>query len=115
MRCHYVLLCSDRGFVSVVCDNGGLGEPGTPPLMWAFLCVWLALFVVTLVYFKYPVTTLAVSWLHLVVFAGVYSRYAQHQSSVASLSTFGVPLGYVAASHVGYFLVLTKRQSSATR
>jgi len=110
--CAATMLCcaAIEGLFLLFATIAGLGEPGTPQLVWAFLCVWIALFVVTLVYFKYPVATLANSWLHLLVFTGVYSRYAQDRSSAGALSTFGLPSGYVAASHFGCFLVLTKRQ-----
>jgi hypothetical protein len=114
--CAAIMFCcaAIEGLFLSFATIAGLGQPGTPLLVWAFLCVWLALFVATLVYFKYPVASLAVSWLHLLVFADVYSHYAQQQSSAGSLSMFGLPLGYVAASHFGYFMVLTKRQTPTT-
>jgi hypothetical protein len=81
-----------------------------PLHLYATLGVWILTCTSALIYTKVPLLTLAVAWWSFAMYALIFWRYSgEAKTLVWFLYMHSVELTYIAASHLGYFLVLRKR------
>ena len=107
----FVLVCFIAMLCCVVAEGGflALGSLGafspTPGPLIALYCAWFLVLIATFTYFKWPRTTLLVAWLFLFLSSIVVWRYLSNEQSVVwFLYQHSLELGYIVASHAGYFI-----------
>jgi len=65
----------------------------------------------SLIYLKWPVVTLVVGWLFLLLSTYVAFRYLHEERDLMwFFYQHSLELGYIAASHIGYFVALRNRR-----
>ena len=120
------LITGARGFLLLVCflvllacaffecglaALGMMGIPANPPtavitLYWSFIPFVAA----AVMYLKWPLVTLVISWLFLFLSTYVSFTYFKEEPGFDwYLYQHSLELGYIAASHIGYFAALKNR------
>jgi hypothetical protein len=110
LSCFLVLLaCTlfECGFALL----GLMGIPEHPPVSVTALYWSLAPFAIAaLVYLKWPVVTIIAGWLFLLLSSYVaFYHFNEEHDLTWYLYQHSLELGYVAASHIGYFAALKNR------
>jgi uncharacterized membrane protein YraQ (UPF0718 family) len=72
---------------------------------WAWMLLALSFFI----YFRKPVITMAIAWLVFAVFAVSLERFSEEHTAVWFLYRHSLLLGFILASHVGFFLARSSR------